>query len=260
MEFRNIAVERAGRVATVTVNRPDKLNALDAATITELNRAFEHLEADPEVRAVVLTGAGDKAFVAGADIGEIRACNPTRAHEFSLAGQRLMRRIERCDKPVLAAINGFALGGGLELAMACHLRLAADSARLGLPEITLGLMPGFGGTQRLTRLVGRGRALEMMMTGTPIDAATAREFGLVNAVVESGAVVESAGEIAARLAAAAPLALAGIIAAVDQAGDVPPDQALAYESARFALCCATDDMREGTGAFLEKRTPEFTGR
>lgn len=192
MEFDNLVVERAERAATVIVNRPDKLNALNAATIGELDRAFEHLEADPAIRSMVLTGAGDKSFVAGADIGEIRANDPTRAHEFSLAGQRLMRRIERC--------------------------------------------------------------------GTPIDAATAREFGLVNAVVETGAVVASAHETAARLAAAAPLALAGIIAAAGQAGDVPPDQALAYESARFALCCATDDMREGTGAFLEKRKPEFTGR
>ncbi|MDT8438819.1 MAG: enoyl-CoA hydratase-related protein [Wenzhouxiangellaceae bacterium] len=260
MSFENLSLDRADGVATVTISRPEKLNALNAATLAELQQAFETLAEDDTVRAIILTGAGERAFVAGADISEIRALDPISAEHFAAAGQRLMRSIETLRKPVIAAINGFALGGGLELALACHLRYASDNARLGLPEIKLGILPGFGGTQRLTRLIGRGRALEMMLSGEPVTAETAARLGLVQRVVEAGALHAEVETIAQTLAAAAPLAVRAILEAVDRGLDMALDQGLAYETTRFALCCASEDMREGTAAFLEKRKPHFTGR
>lgn len=260
MQFDNLQVERRGLVAIATINRPDKLNALNHRTVDELHQAFDTFAGDDEVRAVVVTGAGDKAFVAGADIQEIRDQDPLQAREFSERGQQLMRRIETMTKPVIAAINGFALGGGLELALACHLRYAAGSARLGLPEIKLGIIPGFGGTQRLARVAGKGRALEMMLSGEPVDAQTAERLGIVQAVVADEPVLEHATRLAERLATAAPHATSAILAATDRGPDMSLDAALAFETARFALCCATGDMREGTAAFLEKRKPQFTGR
>jgi len=260
MEFENLDITRRGAVALLTVSRPDKLNALNAATIAELDRAFVSLTDNDGTRAIVLTGAGEKAFVAGADIAEIRATDGPAAQRFAARGQALMRRIETAPVPVLAAINGFALGGGLELALACHLRYASGNARLGLPEIKLGLIPGFGGTQRLTRAVGRARALEMMLSGEPIDARTAHRYGLVLEVAEPGELLEHALGVAEQLAAAAPFARRQILACVHAGEDLPLERALELETAKFALCCATDDMREGTGAFLEKRKPRFTGR
>lgn len=259
MEFENLQIERDQGVATLTIARPDKLNALNRHTIAELLQAFDTLSQASEIRAIVVTGAGEKAFVAGADIAEIRDQTPLQAHHFSQRGQQLMRRIETMPIPVIAAINGFALGGGLELALACHFRYASENARLGLPEIKLGIIPGFGGTQRLPRLIGRSRALEMMLSGEPVDAHAAQRYGIVLDVVPVGEVVEQAQGVARRLAQAAPRAASAILEATDRGLDMPLAQALDFETARFALCCATEDMREGTSAFLEKRKPEFTG-
>lgn len=249
-----------GAIRTITVNRPDKLNALNAATLDALLLAFDAAAAEPAVRAIVLTGAGPKAFVAGADIAEMAGLRPTEARDFSLRGQRLMRRIETLSKPVLAKMNGFALGGGLELAMACHLRIAADTAKVGQPEINLGLIPGFGGTQRLLRLAGRAATLELCLLGAPIDAVRAQQLGIVNRVVPVGELDAEADKLAAQLANAAPLALRGILDAVNIGGECAIGEGLQYETAQFGLMFSTDDMREGTQAFLERRKPAFTGR
>lgn len=260
MNHDNLQIEMHGRVALLTVTRPEKLNALDSQTIGELRETFETLADDDSVRAVVLTGAGEKAFVAGADITEIRDQTPLGAINFSERGQQLMRQIETMTKPVIAAINGYCLGGGLELALACHFRYASGNARLGLPEIKLGIMPGFGGTQRLCRLAGRSRALEMILTGEPVDASTAAHYGIVQGVFSAEELSEHTLNVAKRLAAAAPHAVGAILETVDNGLDMPLKQGLGFETARFALCCATEDMREGTAAFLEKRKPEFRGR
>ena len=260
MNYENLQLDLHGNVALLTVARPDKLNALDRKTLGELHQAFGDLADDTEIRAIVLTGAGEKAFVAGADIAEIRDQSPLDARRFSERGQQLMRRIETMSKPVIAAINGYCLGGGLQLALACHFRYASENARLGLPEIKLGIIPGFGGTQRLSRLIGRSRALEMILTGEPVDARTAEGYGIVQSVVAAGEVAEHALGVARRLAEAAPHAIGAILETVDNGLDMPLEQGLGFETARFALCCATEDMREGTAAFLEKRKPEFTGR
>ncbi|WP_415916948.1 enoyl-CoA hydratase-related protein [Xanthomonas arboricola] len=247
-------------VRTITVNRPDKLNALNQETLQALDHAFAEAASADDIRVVILTGAGPKAFVAGADIAEMRDLSAMQGREFSLLGQQLMRRIERMPKPVIAMVNGFALGGGLELAMACHLRIAASSARLGQPEINLGLIPGFGGTQRLLRLTGRAAALELCLLGMPIDAARAFQLGLVNRVVEPEALQDETLALAQRLAAAAPLALRGILDAVVFGGECAIEEGLQLETAQFALLFASDDMREGTGAFLEKRPAHFLNR
>ncbi|OBR75609.1 enoyl-CoA hydratase [Xanthomonas arboricola] len=247
-------------VRTITVNRPDKLNALNQETLQALDHAFAEAASADDIRVVVLTGAGPKAFVAGADIAEMRDLSAMQGREFSLLGQQLMRRIERMPKPVIAMVNGFALGGGLELAMACHLRVAASSARLGQPEINLGLIPGFGGTQRLLRLTGRAAALELCLLGLPIDTARAFQLGLVNRVVEPEALQDETLALAQRLAAAAPLALRGILDAVVFGGECAIEEGLQLETAQFALLFASDDMREGTGAFLEKRPAHFLNR
>lgn len=247
-------------VRILTVNRPDKLNALDGATLQALHAAFDAAADDDAVRAVVLTGAGGKAFVAGADIARMSTLSAVEARDFSLLGQRLMRRMERMPKPVVAMVNGYALGGGLELAMACHLRIAADSARLGLPEVTLGLLPGFGGTQRLLRLVGRAAALELTLTGAPVDAARAGDLGLVNRVVPAADLEAATMELAAALAANAPLAMRAILDAIHVGGECGIDDGLEYESAQFGLVFSTDDAREGMAAFLGRRKPAFNNR
>ncbi|MGO4262149.1 enoyl-CoA hydratase/isomerase family protein [Lysobacter sp. TAB13] len=249
-----------GAVRQISVNRPDKLNALNAATLDALLAAFEAAAADPAVRAVVLTGAGPKAFVAGADISEMNALTPVQGRDFSLRGQKLMRRIEKMPKPVIAMINGFALGGGLELAMGCHLRLAADSAKIGQPEINLGLIPGFGGTQRLLRLAGRAATLELCLLGAPIDAARAKELGIVNRVIAAAELEAETFKLAEQLAASAPLALRGVLDCVAVGGECGIEEGLEYETAQFGLMFSTDDMREGTTAFLERRKPAFHGR
>ncbi|MFD0737803.1 enoyl-CoA hydratase/isomerase family protein [Lysobacter koreensis] len=248
-----------GAVRVITVNRPDKLNALNAATLDALHEAFDAAAAAPSVRVVVLTGAGAKAFVAGADIAEMNGLTPVQGRDFSLRGQRMMRRVEKMPKPVIAMVNGFALGGGMELAMCCHLRIAADSAKLGQPEINLGLIPGFGGTQRLLRLAGRAATLELCLVGAPIDAARARELGIVNRVVASDELEAETMKLAEQLANAAPLALRGMLDCINVGGECGIEEGLEYESAQFGLMFSTDDMREGTGAFLERRKPVFSG-
>ena len=259
MAFRNLQLEDRGAVRRITINRPEKLNALNQETISELHLAFEQARHEASVRAVVMAGAGEKAFIAGADIGELATVTALQAQEFSRHGQALMTRIERLGKPVIARLKGFALGGGMELALACHLRIASDKARLGQPEINLGVIPGFGGTQRLLRLAGRAAALELCLTGAPIDAARAFALGLVNRVVAPEKLDEEVDALAAQLAASAPNALAGILDAIVLAGDSPIDIGLDYETKAFAVCCSSADMHEGTRAFLERRKPAFTG-
>jgi len=260
MAYRNLETSNHGAVRTIVVNRPDKLNALNRDTLNELTIAFAQAGQDDAVRVVVLTGAGEKAFVAGADIAEMHGYAPIQAQAFSRTGQRLMSSIERLGKPVIARIQGFALGGGMELAMACHLRVASEKARFGQPEINLGLIPGFGGTQRLLRLAGRGAALELCLTGAVIHAQRAFELGLVTRLVAAEALDEAVNALADQLAAAAPLAAAGILDAVLQGGETALDQGLEFETQGFALAFSTEDMREGTAAFLEKRKAEFKGR
>ena len=255
-----ILTERTGAVATVTVNRPKVLNALNAETVAALTAVFGDLRKDDEVRAVVLTGAGDRAFIAGADIGELARLTPQTARALTDAGHRMCGLIEGLGKPVIAAVNGYALGGGCEVAMACTCRVAARTAKLGLPEITLGIIPGYGGTQRLPRLVGRGRALEMMLTGAPVTAEEAWRIGLVNRVVEPDALAAEALGLATAIAAQAPEAVRRIIDVVNHGLDVSMADATALEATAFGLVWATDDAREGTTAFLEKRKARFTGR
>ena len=247
-------------VRVITVHRPEKLNALNAATLDALHAAFNAAATDDSVRVVVLTGSGPKAFVAGADIAEMTTLSPVQARDFSLRGQRMMRAVEMLPKPVIAMVNGFALGGGLELAMSCHLRIAADTAKVGQPEINLGLVPGFGGSQRLLRLAGRAATLELCLLGAPIDAARAQQLGIVNRVVPAAKLEGETMKLAAQLAGAAPLALRGILDCVNTGGECAIEEGLAFESTQFGLVFATDDMREGTAAFLERRKPAFTGR
>lgn len=257
--FQFLSIEATDRIATLTVNRPDKLNALNDATMLELGQAIEQLRADYQVAGVVVTGAG-RAFVAGADINELRAKSPTEALALARRGQHVFRRFETSPKPVVAAVNGFALGGGCELAMACHVRVASESAKFGQPEVKLGTIPGYGGTQRLARLVGRGRALQLLLTGEMIDAAEAYRIGLVNSVVPANeSVVDAARAILRTMLTNAPLALAECINVVDRGVDIPLEESLALEAAAFGLLTATDDVREGTSAFLEKRAPTFRG-
>lgn len=247
------------RIATITVNRPDKLNALNDATIAELGRAIDEANARADVAAVLLTGAG-RSFIAGADISELESQSPLEAQRRARVGQAIFRRFETSPKPTVAAINGFALGGGCELAMACHVRLASDKAKLGQPEVKLGIVPGYGGTQRLPRLVGRGAALRLLLTGDMIDAAEALRLGLVDQVVAPEALLDTARTLLTTMAANAPLALAGCIEAVNRGQDVPLEEGCTIESDFFGLLSATADMKEGMRAFLEKRAATFTGR
>jgi enoyl-CoA hydratase len=246
-------------LARVTLNRPDKLNALNETVIAELGDAVTRIETDPAVRGVILTGSGQKAFVAGADIAELTAQTPMEGKGRSLLGQQVFRRLERCGKPVIAAVNGFALGGGCELAMACHIRIAAEHARFGQPEVKLGIGPGYGGTARLPRLVGKGRALELLLTGAMIDAAEAYRIGLVNRVVPADKLMAEAETLLRTILENGPLAIRACLEAVDAGLETSLDQALLLEANHFGLLSATDDMREGTRAFLEKRKPLFKG-
>ncbi|HWB31762.1 MAG TPA: enoyl-CoA hydratase-related protein [Acidobacteriaceae bacterium] len=264
MDFETLLVTAQDAVATVLLNRPAVRNALNSTMLRELDEAFTALGDDPSVRVIILRGAGEKAFAAGADISELAAVDASNAAEFAERAQRIFRRIETLPKPVIAAINGFALGGGCELAMACTLRIAVSSAHLGQPEVLLGILPGYGGSQRLPRLVGRGAALRMMLTGARIDAAEALRIGLVDEVVPADPGADHleirTAELARTLASHSPLAVAAILEAVDRGADLPLQEAIALEASIFARLCATEDMREGTRAFLEKRAPRFTGR
>jgi enoyl-CoA hydratase len=260
MTFQHLLVDRDGAVATVTINRPDKRNALNSETMDELRRAILALKHDDGVRAIILTGAGDKAFIAGADINELAVQTPVGGREHAHRGQHVLDLLETMGKPVVAAINGVALGGGCELAMACTIRIAADTARLGQPEINLGLMPGYAGSQRLPRLVGKGCALELLLTGDAITAAEAYRIGLVNRVVPAAELMAAAKALAASLAGKAPIAARYIIDAVNRGLEMPLAEAELYEATLFGLVSTTEDMREGTKAFLEKRKPEFKGR
>jgi enoyl-CoA hydratase len=260
MTYDTLKIETREGISVVTISRPEKLNALNGRVMNELDAAFAAIASDPEVRGVILTGAGDKAFVAGADIAELATLSPVEGKEVTLKGQAVLARIEALSKPVVAAINGFALGGGCELAMACHLRVAAEAARLGTPEVKLGLMCGYGGTQRLPRLVGRGRALELLLTGEMIDAQEALRIGLVNRVVPKEKLREEAEALVRKMAANGPISLRFTLEAVRSGLELPLAEALYLEATLFGLLCATDDKREGTAAFLEKRPAKFQGK
>ena len=260
MAYENLTIETNDGVAVVTVNRPEKLNALNGRTIDELDLVFAALATDAGVRGVILTGAGEKAFVAGADIAELSAAGPVEARAVGRKGQAVFTRIEKLGKPVVAAINGFALGGGCELALACHVRIAAEGARLGTPEVKLGLMCGYGGTQRLPRLVGRGRALEILLTGDMIDAQEALRIGLVNRVVPKDKLLSEADALIKKMLANAPLSLRYTLEAVAAGLEMPLEEAQNLEATLFGLLSTTEDMKEGTKAFLEKRPPHFKGQ
>jgi enoyl-CoA hydratase len=260
MGYENLLLETRDGVAVVTVNRPDKLNALNDKTVAELDAVFRALAEDAAVRGVILTGSGEKAFVAGADIAELSTQSPIDGKERSVRGQRVLDRIERLGKPVIAAVNGFALGGGCELALACHVRLASENAKLGTPEVKLGIMCGYAGTQRLPRLVGRGRALEMLLTGEMVDAQEALRIGLVNKVVPREALLRESEALLRKMLANGPLSLRFTLEAVADGLEMPFDEAQGHEATLFGLICTSDDMKEGTRAFLEKRPAQFKGR
>jgi len=258
MSYETIAVQVSDRVATVTVNRPDKLNALNDRVIAELGEAIDQVVSDANVGGIILTGAG-RAFVAGADISELESHGPVSAKRLAQTGQDVFGRFESSPKPVIAAVNGFALGGGCELAMACHIRIASEAAKFGQPEVKLGLIPGYGGTQRLPRLVGRGRALQLLLTGEMIDAQEAYRIGLVNRVVPAADLLTAANELIRAILANAPLAIANVIEVVNRGYDATLEDALTLEATAFGLLAATEDKRAGTRAFLEKRAARFTG-
>jgi len=258
MSYETIALQVSDRIATITVNRPDKLNALNDRVIAELGEAIDQVVSDANVGGVILTGAG-RAFVAGADISELESHGPVSAKRLSQTGQEVFGRFESSPKPVIAAVNGFALGGGCELAMACHIRIASEFAKFGQPEVKLGLIPGYGGTQRLPRLIGRGRALQLLLTGEMIDAQEAYRVGLVNRVVPAAELLAAANEMLRAILANAPLAIANVIEVVNRGYDATLEDALTLEATAFGLLAATDDKREGTRAFLEKRPARFAG-
>jgi enoyl-CoA hydratase len=258
MTYTTIEVSVADRIATVTINRPDKLNALNTAVFDDLTALVQELATRADIGGVIITGAG-RAFVAGADISELESLNALQAKALARRGQLVFNRLESLHKPVIAAVNGFALGGGCELAMACHVRVASEAAKFGQPEVKLGLIPGYGGTQRLPRLVGKGRALQLLMTAEIIDAAEALRIGLVNKVVPAADLLKTAQEMLTAMLANAPMALAGCIETVNRGYDISLGDALAAEATAFGLLFSSEDKREGTRAFLEKRAPSFTG-
>lgn len=256
-DYSNLTLSTEGNILTITISRPESLNALNAQTISELQQVFDDVQSDMAIKGIIITGEG-KAFVAGADITEIAELNALNGRKFSEAGQELFQGIEDCEKPVVAAVNGFALGGGCELAMACHLRIASEYAKFGLPEAKLGIIPGYGGTQRLTHLVGKGMALQMMLTGDMVDTATALNTGLVNQVTAADALLDDAKALLGNIFEKAPIAIANIIRSVNAATD-PEVNGYQVEANGFLNCCGTQDFKEGTTAFLEKRKAEFKG-
>ncbi len=260
MSYQTIVVGSKNRIAYVTINRPDKLNALNATTKDELRKAFEEIAADPEVDAVILTGMGEKSFVAGTDIKELAGLDEKTGRVLAQSGQAVFSLIENLGKPVIAAVNGFALGGGCELALACHVRIASENAKFGQPEVNLGIIPGYGGTQRLTRLVGKAKAAEMILTGDFVDAQEAYRIGLVNKVVPFAELTKTAEEMAQKMSSKGQVAIRLSLTAINAADEVTLSAGLDRESALFGECCATADAKEGIAAFLEKRKPNFTNK
>ena len=256
----NIKTEDKNGIRIITIDRPKLLNALNAQTVREIGEAFEQARDDDSVKAIILTGSGEKAFVAGADINELAQQTPMSGKATAEKGQRVFLAIERFPKPVIAAINGFALGGGCELALACHMRIASEKAQMGLPEVTLGIIPGYGGTQRMARLLGKGKALELILTGERIGAAEAERIGLVNRVVPAEQLMETCEELARKIMARGPLAVRAAIEAVMSGSEMPFEEGQFLEATLFGLLCATEDTKEGMKAFIEKRAAEFKGR
>ncbi|WP_192822339.1 enoyl-CoA hydratase/isomerase family protein [Rufibacter sp. LB8] len=257
-QYNNLLLENKEGILFITINRPSKMNALNIETVKEINAAMQDVYDDTDVRGIILTGSGEKAFVAGADIAEIAELNEVNGRRFSERGQEVFAMIEECPKPVIAAVNGFALGGGCELSMACHIRVASENARFGQPEVNLGLVPGYGGTQRLTQLVGKGKAMELMMTGDLISAAEAKEIGLVNHVTSAEDLMPKCLEIMRKIVAKAPIAVGMIVDCVNAWYD-KEEHGYQTEANSFSRCCGSEDFKEGTSAFLEKRKPEFKG-
>lgn len=260
MTYQSLKLEVINKKAVVIINRPDKLNALNSVVMSELEHCFNELKKNDDVFVIILTGSGDKAFVAGADISELSKLNMIAANEYAEKGQVVLNLIENMNKPVIAAINGFALGGGCELALSCHIRLASENAKLGQPEVNLGLIPGYGGTQRLTRLINSGRAMEMILTGDIIDAGEAFRLGLVNRVYPFADLLIKANELADKIASKSQYAVKQAIKAVNICDEISGSEGLKFEASLFSLCCGTDDFKEGTSAFLEKRKPSFRNK
>jgi len=260
MTYQTLLFEIKDGIAFVTINRPDKLNALNDQVMLELGSAVDRLTTEAEIKGAILTGAGSKSFVAGADIGDLSRQGPFDGKARAQRGQAVLRRLETCGKPVIAAINGFALGGGCELAMACHIRIAGENAKFGQPEVKLGIAPGYGGTQRLPRIVGKGVALQLILTGEMIDAQEAYRIGLVNKIVPSGDLLAESEKMMRGILAMGPLAIRLAMEAVDQGLEMTLDEGLLLEANHFGLLAATSDMKEGTTAFLEKRAAKFQGR
>jgi enoyl-CoA hydratase len=257
MTYENILVERTGAIGVLRINRPTVLNALNRQTLSEIEDFAHQFHSDPDLGVLVITGAGDKSFISGADINELAVLGPAAAEDISRFGQRVVLALERSPKPVIAAINGYAFGGGCELALACHMRLASDNAVLGLPEVSLGIIPGYGGTQRLPRLVGTGRALEIMLTGRRVKADEAERIGLVNRVIPQAQLMDETMKLAQAILKNGPLAVSAVLEAVTMGLDLPMDAGLRIESGRFGVLAASEDMHEGLNAFLEKRLPRF---
>lgn len=260
MDYTSILFERKENYAIIKLNRPEKLNALNRKLFEELDHAVISVELDSTIRALIITGTGEKAFAAGADIAELNACNNETGKLFSDFGSKIMRRVENLRIPVIAAINGFALGGGCELTLSCHIRLAASDAKMGQPEINLGIIPGYGGTQRLTKIIGSAKAMELILTGDMIDANEAYRLGLVNAIYPKEELLQKAEELAGKLAGKAPIAIKNAIDAIQASQRLTTAEGLEYESQKFGDTCGSDDFKEGTTAFLEKRKPVFSGK
>jgi enoyl-CoA hydratase len=258
--YENIKTETRDGILIVTIDRPAVRNSLNAQTIAEIESAFDAARDDEGVRCVIVTGSGEKAFVAGADINELAKLTPITGKQTSERGQNVFTNIERFPKPVIAAINGFALGGGCELALACHIRIASENAQIGLPEVTLGIIPGYGGTQRMARLLGKGKAFELVCSGERVTAAEAERIGLVNKVVPAGQLMSAAEDMAKKIAARGPLAVRAAIEAINYGSDMPLEEGQLLEATLFGVLCASEDMKEGMAAFLEKRTAKFAGK
>jgi len=255
-----VLVETADRVRTLTINRPEKLNALNADVMAALDAALDAARSDASVGVVVITGAGEKSFIAGADIGELSKLTPVEGREHARRGQAVVGKLETLGKPVIAAVNGYALGGGCELALACTIRIASENARFGQPEVKLGILPGYGGSQRLSRIVGKGRAMQLCLTAEQIDAAEAHRIGLVNKVVPPGQALAAAREMAAQILLNGPIACSFVLDAIHRGLEMPLEEGLFLEATLFGLCAATSDMKEGMTAFLEKRKASFSGK